>query len=48
MPNDNFFHCQRTKLLTIYRSVDDCAKGSPALKAYVVHVISQKFCCFQT
>jgi len=30
------------KLLTIYRSVDNCDKGSPALKAYVVHMKSQK------
>jgi len=36
------------KLLTIYGSVDDCEKGAPASKAYVVHMKSQKFSCVQT
>jgi len=36
------------KLLTIYGSVDDFEKGTPAFKAYVVDIKSQRFSCVQT
>jgi len=39
------FHCQRMKLLTIYRSVDDCEKGPHSFKSIVVHIKSQKLSC---
>jgi len=28
--------------------VDDCEKAAPALRAYVVHVKFEEFCCVQT
>jgi len=28
--------------------LDDCEKGASLLRAYVVHMKSQKFCCVQT
>jgi len=39
------FHCQRMKLFTIYRSVDDCEKGPHRFKSIAVHIKSQKLNC---